>query len=196
MVYRSMAKPEGILEYVLVKVGKFIFPVDFVMIDIVEDKQIPLLLGRPFLATGVTLIDVEKGELTLRVGTEEVHFNLRKSLKQHDVEPTQCMQFDNVTPGCKEQNYDLMKDNSFDDYISYSFCTDEFENKELIAKTILSINERSTENLNIEEQFQVEEKSSEGLVVKELPKHLKHAFLREERSKTVILASKFIAKKE
>ena len=73
----SMAKPEDILKDVLVKLGKFIFLVDFVVIDIEEDKQIPLLLGRPFLAIGATLIDVKKGELTLRVGTEEVHFNLK-----------------------------------------------------------------------------------------------------------------------
>ena len=51
MADRSMAQLKGILEDVLVKVGKFIFPVDFVVIDIEEDKQIPLLLGRPFLAT-------------------------------------------------------------------------------------------------------------------------------------------------
>ena len=80
-VDRSMVKLEGILEDVLVKVGKFIFPIDFVVIDIEEDKQIQLLLGKPFLATKATLIDVNKGELTLRIGTEEFHFNLSKSLK-------------------------------------------------------------------------------------------------------------------
>ena len=86
MVDRSMAQPKGILEDVLVKVGKFIFPVDFIVIDIEKDMHIPLLLGRPFLATEATLINVKKGELTLRVGTEEVHFSLNQCLKQHDVE--------------------------------------------------------------------------------------------------------------
>ena len=51
------------------------------MIDIEEDKQVPLLLGKPFLATGVALIDLKKGELTLKMGNEEVHFNLNQSLK-------------------------------------------------------------------------------------------------------------------
>ena len=78
----TLAQLEGILEDVLIKVGKFIFPVDFMVIDIEEDKQVQLLLGRPFLATEVTLIDVKKGELTLRVGDEAVHFNLNHSLKQ------------------------------------------------------------------------------------------------------------------
>ena len=53
---------------------------DFVVLDIEEDTPVPLLLGRPFLATGATLIDVKKGGLTLRVGEEAVHFNLNKSL--------------------------------------------------------------------------------------------------------------------
>ena len=61
MENRSTTYPKGILEDVLVKVGKFIFLVDFIVIDIEEDKQIPLLLGRPFLATSVALIDVKKG---------------------------------------------------------------------------------------------------------------------------------------
>ena len=60
MVNRTMAQPEGVLEDVLIKVGKFIFPMDFVVMDTEEDTQVPLLLGRPFLAIGATLIDVKK----------------------------------------------------------------------------------------------------------------------------------------
>ena len=86
----TLAYPKGILEDVLIKVGKFVFPVDFVVINIEEDKQIPLLLGRPFLAIGVTLIDVKKWELTLRVGDEVVHFNLNHSLKQLELGSADC----------------------------------------------------------------------------------------------------------
>ena len=56
-----------------------------------EDTQIPLLLGRPFLATGAALIDVQKGELTLRVGDEAVHFNINRSLEHPNVEVGSCM---------------------------------------------------------------------------------------------------------
>ena len=56
----TLAQPGGILEDVLIKVGKFIFPVNFMVIDIEEDKQVSLLLGRPFLAIGAALIDVKK----------------------------------------------------------------------------------------------------------------------------------------
>ena len=50
MADRTLAHPKGVLEDELIKVGKFIFLVDFVVIDIEEDKQVLLLLGRPFLA--------------------------------------------------------------------------------------------------------------------------------------------------
>ena len=70
MADRTLAKPKGIIEDVLVKVGKFVFPADFIILDMEEDSQVPLLLGRPFLATGATLIDMQKGILTLRVGEE------------------------------------------------------------------------------------------------------------------------------
>ena len=76
MADKTLAKPEGIIEDVLVKVGKFIFPADFIILDMEEDSQVPLLLGRPFLATGTALIDMQKGILTLRVGEETADFNL------------------------------------------------------------------------------------------------------------------------
>ena len=59
--YRTLTHLEGILEDVLIKVGKFIFPVDFAVIDIEEHKQVSLLLERPFLATGIALTDVKEG---------------------------------------------------------------------------------------------------------------------------------------
>ena len=81
MVDRTMKQPEGVLEDVLIKVGKFIFLMDFVVMDMEEYTQVPLLLGRPFLAIRAALIDVNKRELTLMVGEEAIRFNLNKSLK-------------------------------------------------------------------------------------------------------------------
>ncbi|KAL0411764.1 UNVERIFIED_CONTAM: hypothetical protein Slati_3766100 [Sesamum latifolium] len=68
---RSIKYPRGIVEDVLVKVGKFILPVDFIVLDMKEDNNMPLILGRPFLATSRALIDVQKGQLTLRVNDEQ-----------------------------------------------------------------------------------------------------------------------------
>ncbi|XP_061376475.1 uncharacterized protein LOC133318488 [Gastrolobium bilobum] len=64
---RSVRTPNGIIEDVLVKVDKFIFPADFVVLDMEEGSGKPLLLGRPFLATARALIDVEQGMIKLRM---------------------------------------------------------------------------------------------------------------------------------
>ncbi|KAK6121997.1 hypothetical protein DH2020_044259 [Rehmannia glutinosa] len=81
---RSLTYPKGIIGDILVKVDKFIFPVDFLVLDMEEDKDVPLILGRPFLATGKALIDVQKGQLTLRVNDEHVLFTIYKALQFHD----------------------------------------------------------------------------------------------------------------
>ena len=60
----------------------------------------------------------------------------------------------------------------------------------------MSLNKRSTDNLSSEEKVQEEDKSFEGLVLKELPKHLKYAFLGEERSKPVLIAANLTVEKE
>ncbi|KAK5846327.1 hypothetical protein PVK06_002610 [Gossypium arboreum] len=62
---KTIRFPKGIIENVLVKIDKFIYPVDFVVLDMDEDNEVPLTLGRPFLATARTIINVGIGELTL-----------------------------------------------------------------------------------------------------------------------------------
>ncbi|XP_012853120.1 PREDICTED: uncharacterized protein LOC105972690 [Erythranthe guttata] len=73
---RSFTHPLGIVEDVLVKVDKFILPADFLVLDIEEDENIPIILGRPFLATGRSIIDVGKRELRMSVGEETVIFKV------------------------------------------------------------------------------------------------------------------------
>ncbi|CAA0841694.1 Unknown protein, partial [Striga hermonthica] len=92
MADRSLSYPKGIVEDVLVKVEGFIFPADFVVLDMEEDKGVPLILGRPFLATGEALIDVKNGELTLRVDEESITFSIYQAMKNNneDVEIKEC----------------------------------------------------------------------------------------------------------
>ncbi|GAU44803.1 hypothetical protein TSUD_291960 [Trifolium subterraneum] len=78
---RSITYPHGILENILVRCAEFVFPADFVILDMEEDAEVPLLLGRPFLATGRTLIDVEKGELMFRLDDEQVCFQVFEATK-------------------------------------------------------------------------------------------------------------------
>ena len=157
MADRSMARPEGVLEDVLVKVGKFILPVDFVIMKMKEDTQVPILLGRPFLATGAALIDVQKGELTLRVGDEVVHFNLNKSLEQPDVDVEICMAVENSSPISVELNSDCNLHHSINE-IEMNFQYLESIDYELLPssgkniKAVLSLNENSQEHVFNNEQ--------------------------------------------
>nr|GEY47084.1 reverse transcriptase domain-containing protein [Tanacetum cinerariifolium] len=78
---RTVAIPPGIAEDVFVQVGKFTFSADFVVVDYVVDPQVPLILGRPFLRTAHALVDIHGKKLTLRVGDEELVFNVESALK-------------------------------------------------------------------------------------------------------------------
>ncbi|GJX72503.1 hypothetical protein Tco_0309674 [Tanacetum coccineum] len=71
---RAVKYPKGIAKHMLVRIGKFIFPVDFIILDMLEDIKVPLILGRPFLSTTRAKIDVYKGKITLRVGEERIIF--------------------------------------------------------------------------------------------------------------------------
>ncbi|GJX46536.1 reverse transcriptase domain-containing protein [Tanacetum coccineum] len=78
---RSITRPKGLAEDVFVKVGKFHFPTDFVVVDFEADPRVPLILGRSFLRTGRALIDVYGEEITLRVNDEAVTFNLDQTTR-------------------------------------------------------------------------------------------------------------------
>ena len=81
--------PRSIIENVLVKVGKFIFPADFIILDMEEDDTVPIILGRPFLATGKAQINVQEGELKLRVQGDEVTFHVFQPTKHPDDDPNE-----------------------------------------------------------------------------------------------------------
>ncbi|GJU79386.1 reverse transcriptase domain-containing protein [Tanacetum coccineum] len=77
---RSITRPKGVAKDVFVKVGKFHFPTDFVVVDFDADPRVPLILfGRPFLRTSRTLIDVYGEEITLRFNDEVITFNLEQT---------------------------------------------------------------------------------------------------------------------
>ncbi|GJW02288.1 reverse transcriptase domain-containing protein [Tanacetum coccineum] len=92
---RTISKPTGVAENVFIKVGKFYFLADFVVLDFIADPRVPLILGRPFLRTTHALIDVYEGEiiirnddqsLTLKCGdTPSISYNNFESLKKVDL---------------------------------------------------------------------------------------------------------------
>ena len=161
----TMAQPEGVLEDVLIKVGKFIFPVDFVIMDMEEDTQVPLLLGRPFRATRAALIDVKNGELTLKVGEEAVHFNLNKSLKHYECESTNCETVETIIPISLELMFDCNFQNSINENeMNFQYLDDldcEWLNSSFdLTKTVLSLNENSTKKSSNNEKKAIETETS------------------------------------
>nr|GEU76230.1 reverse transcriptase domain-containing protein [Tanacetum cinerariifolium] len=78
---RSITHPKGVAEDVFVKVGKFHFLTDFVVVDFKADPRVPLILRRSFLRTDRALIDVYREEITIRVNDEAVTFNLNQTTR-------------------------------------------------------------------------------------------------------------------
>ncbi|GKC34885.1 reverse transcriptase domain-containing protein [Tanacetum coccineum] len=81
LVDRSITRPKGLAEDIFVKVGNFHFPTDFVVVDFEADPRVPLILGRSFLRTSRTLINVYEGELVLRDGNEQITFHVNGTSK-------------------------------------------------------------------------------------------------------------------
>ncbi|XP_070054980.1 uncharacterized protein [Nicotiana tomentosiformis] len=82
MADRTMKSPLGIIDDVLVRVDKFILPTDFMIFNYEVDYEVPIILGRPLLATGKAVVNVEVGERTFREGDEKVIFHVCKSMRQ------------------------------------------------------------------------------------------------------------------
>nr|GEY34920.1 reverse transcriptase domain-containing protein [Tanacetum cinerariifolium] len=78
---RSITRPKGVTEDVFVKVRKFHFPTDFIVVDFESDPRVPLILGRSFLRTGRALIDIYGEEITLMVNDESITFNLKQTMR-------------------------------------------------------------------------------------------------------------------
>ena len=79
---RTVKRPIGILHDVLVKVESFIFLADFVILDCEVDFEVPIILGRQFLATGSAYVDMEKGHMKFQFNNEEATFNICRSMRQ------------------------------------------------------------------------------------------------------------------
>nr|GEV11372.1 DNA-directed DNA polymerase [Tanacetum cinerariifolium] len=103
LVDRTISKPTGVAENVFVKVGKFYFPADFVVLDFIADPRVPLILERPFLSTAHALIDVYESEIILRHDeqsltlkcrdTPSISYNNFKSLNKVDLIDATCEEY-------------------------------------------------------------------------------------------------------
>ena len=90
---KSVTRPMGIAEDVLVRVDKFVFPLDFVVMDIEEDDDVPLILGRKFMLAARMMIDYDDGLMKLRLDNEEINFNINDAMK-HSKDKGACFKVD------------------------------------------------------------------------------------------------------
>nr|GFB30216.1 reverse transcriptase domain-containing protein [Tanacetum cinerariifolium] len=109
LVDRLISCPVGLSKDVFVKVGTFHFLTDFVVVDFDADPRVPLILKRSFLKTGRALIDMFKGELTLRVGKKAITFNLdqtsRYSANYNDMTENR---IDVIDMACEEYSQEVL----------------------------------------------------------------------------------------
>nr|GEU88733.1 reverse transcriptase domain-containing protein [Tanacetum cinerariifolium] len=99
---RSTTRPAGIAEDVFVKVGKFHFLTDFVVVNYVVDPRVPLIFRRPFLRTERAFIDVYGEELTLRVDVEAITFNVGQTSKYSYNDAESINRIDVIDVACEE----------------------------------------------------------------------------------------------
>ena len=187
---RSLTHPRGIIEDVLVKVDKFIFSTDFIVLDMEEDKEVPIILGKPFLSTSRAIIDVQKGELKLRVQDEEMTFYVFNAIK-HPMESESCFkvdiveaivstQKDHINPLETSLIYGDYPDIVYDEANEYVLWMDSFrKNKQMYFESLGSSPSRPISS--IEKPPILEEKP--------LPSHLRYAYLGESSTLPVIILS-------
>nr|GEY08174.1 reverse transcriptase domain-containing protein [Tanacetum cinerariifolium] len=163
---RSITRPKGVTEDVFVKVGKFHFPTDFVVVDFEVDPRVPLILGRSFLRTGRALINVYGEEITLRVNDESVTFNLNQIMRySYTYDDNSVNQIDFIDIAWTE---DSCYDPEGDILFLEKFLIDDPSQLPLMD---LKQAEETKAKSSIEEPSELE--------LKELPSHLEYPFLEE-----------------
>ncbi|KAI4330107.1 hypothetical protein MLD38_028414 [Melastoma candidum] len=183
---RSYTYPKGIVEDVLVKVDRFIFPADFVILDYEADREVPIILGRPFLATGRTLIDVQKGELTMRVHDQEVTFNIDKAMKMPN-EVDECRYVDileEVTVETILEAYELPTEDALLDETS--------EEEVAFVRQFQRVEPLDRPGTTIKPSIEEPPK----LELKPLPDHLRYSYLGKNNTLPVIISSSLTNEQE
>nr|GEW50877.1 reverse transcriptase domain-containing protein [Tanacetum cinerariifolium] len=195
---RSVSKPIGIDKDASVKVGVFHFPADFVVVNFKPDPRVPLILGRCFLKTGLALIDVHKGELTLRIRNEAITYNLDQIMRYsanynqmtankidvinmaYEEYSQEVLDFSDVTASGNPTPHD-------DPIVSTTEPLPPLPNHEQYLpsfKKELKVYEAKTVKSSIDEPPEVE--------LKDLPHHLEYAFLEGDNKLLVIISKELV----
>ncbi|GKA49598.1 reverse transcriptase domain-containing protein [Tanacetum coccineum] len=114
---KSTQFSKGIVENVIIKSDKFIFPVDFVVLDMEEDHKIPIILRRSFLATANAMIDVFNQKICFKVGNETITFDIEKSMKFPPAEDDTCHSVDMVDLSILDHIQEILPSDPFDSFL-------------------------------------------------------------------------------
>ncbi|GJY00701.1 reverse transcriptase domain-containing protein [Tanacetum coccineum] len=202
LAYRSFQHPIRIADNMLVEVGKFTFPVDFVILEMKEDSKVPLILGRPFLHTFDAVIRVKQKQLNLGVGTERMTFSIDSAMKHSYSNDDTCFSIDVIDEILEEIFNALLDEGSeilhsiegtileeklfaeFDDFMAMNIE----ENSESESETEDPPFKKITFNTDYKTKTSLEEPPSD-LELKPLPDHLEYVFLDEPTFLPVIISS-------
>ncbi|GJW73727.1 hypothetical protein Tco_0133097 [Tanacetum coccineum] len=167
--------PKENAENVMVKIDKFIFPVDFVILDMEEDHRIPIILGRPFLATAHAMIDVFNKKISFEVGDETITFDIEKSMRFPPSDEDTCHSADIIDLSILDNIQEILPSNHVN----------------LILPILEYLPTEIHEDCNNPALFTAningEEKPTPKL--KELPSQLEYAFLDDNRELPIIISS-------
>ncbi|GKE11207.1 DNA-directed DNA polymerase [Tanacetum coccineum] len=219
---RSIQYPRGIIENVLIKVDKFDLLIDFVILDMPEDSRILIILGRPFLATARAMIDVFNKKITLRVGDDEVIFDVDQSIKRPPAEDDECYGIDDLDDTINIEAQELLRNDEFDSFLlkvleksinqsvleSCDSIGDKSGDDSNLGTLIRCIDPTNTPYLDTQKTVGTDGVKSEHLYsasanaidekkpeLKDLPHHLEYAYLHDNKSFPIIISSK-LSKKE
>ncbi|GJU08803.1 DNA-directed DNA polymerase [Tanacetum coccineum] len=205
---RSIQYPRGIAKNVLIKVDKFILPIDFVILDRREDTRILIILGRPFLATARAMIDVFNKRITLRIGNEEVVFDIDQSIKKPITKDDECFRIDDLDQTLHSEAQELMENDHTNSFLFKDLDIDQPDSEKhkgqsgteksirrieitdmayLGAQKAQNFKTTRNEHLYSASANEIDEKKPE---LKDLPTHLEYAFLNKDESFLVIISSK------
>ncbi|XP_070010112.1 uncharacterized protein [Nicotiana sylvestris] len=195
---RTVKRPFGILDDVLIQVGKFVFPTNFVILDCKVDEEIPIILERSFLATKRALIVCETGEPKMRLNDKEITFNMQKYMRRPS-EFANCSLIDAVDVIVEADDETL----TIEDPLAACLVNLDEVNGEELAEWVLALEGRGFWDRTLEfEPLYLENRETPPanpsieeplkLELKSLPAYLRYALLGPNSTLPVIISSSLL----
>ncbi|GKB59172.1 DNA-directed DNA polymerase, partial [Tanacetum coccineum] len=197
--------------------------IDFVILDMPEDSRVPIILGRPFLATARAMIDVFNKKITLRVGDDEVVFDVDQSIKRPTTEDDECYGIDDLDETINEEAWELLANEEPDSFLSRELeksinqsdleCCESTSSDEKngadseksmrridsantpysITQATINSDNDKSEHLYSANANEIDKKKPE---LKNFPQHLEYAYLHGDESFPIIISSELSEKEK